>query len=146
MNLAVYFPKLAEVTGRASNDPHPREHHCELRMRIGHLLPEHCDKWWEFNENSDYELITREVREAWSNYGRKWLEEHSTLEEARAYMVQHQDFGQATQMSVALGDMEAAQEYLNTTLIQSSASDRYISYFLQWAAKYGLKPTSEDAG
>jgi hypothetical protein len=140
VNLGVYFDKVADVLGHP-NDKFPKEFECHLRIRIGLLLPEHRDKWWEFDENTDLAIIASELRQAWSKYGKVWLEKYCSLEAARAYEVEHKNDWQAIQMSVALGDIKAAKELLDAALVERSNKDN--RYIVDWAAKHGLSPQSK---
>lgn len=67
VNLGVFVPALT----RSGLGPRPwySEYHCQLRARIGQLLPEHSDVWWRL-DHSDAEA---DVLEAVREYALPWL-------------------------------------------------------------------------
>ena len=51
--LEPWDPKLQDAVSSSS----------QLRERIGALMPERCDKWWEIVEGTDREALAREMTE-----------------------------------------------------------------------------------
>ncbi|HEY0158042.1 MAG TPA: DUF4304 domain-containing protein [Thermoanaerobaculia bacterium] len=53
LDLGVYFPAVAERRGEVARGAYPREVDSTYRERIGYLLPEQNNRWWELTATSD---------------------------------------------------------------------------------------------
>jgi hypothetical protein len=84
INLGVFFPEVSELTGaQQPSAAGPTEPQCQLRERIGTLLPERNDRWWELRVGSDPGHVIAEVREAVRAFGLPWLDANMRMETAR---------------------------------------------------------------
>lgn len=139
INLGIYLPTVEIISIRSHILQAPNEAECTLRERIGSLLPACKDKWWEVDGwSSDLQAITDEIVEAWTLYGKPWIMRCSDPREARKYAAQKGNFWLATEISVALGEMEQAQRWLDETLRKYPYRNHAL--WLEWAAKHGLYP------
>ena len=59
MNLAVVCGDLLEAGLTGAEKAQTTDAH--VRQRIGMLLPEHPDKWWEISESTDRQALVQEV-------------------------------------------------------------------------------------
>jgi hypothetical protein len=78
VNLGVYFPAVAELVGDQPLRSAPSEMHCHLRQRIGFLMPDPGDFWWEVRYGSPLLEVADEVLAAVTTLAIPWLDAHST--------------------------------------------------------------------
>jgi len=78
MNLGVYYPWIDEIVGDSPNEA-PKEYHCQLRCRIGKLLPSSPtgDHWWHLGPTTTGLDVAPSVERAYREHGRAWLEQQS---------------------------------------------------------------------
>lgn len=105
-------------------------------------MPSRQDKWWQVNDRSDMQEIAGQITEAWEYYGRRWIEEFSDLRAARDKETRSGDLRLASQMSLALGEIEEAQRLLNEYVL--SHPNRDHTWFVDWATKHGLQNPLEE--
>lgn len=72
INLGIYLPPTDLLIGMEVQET-PQEYHCHLRERIGCVMPEKQDFWWEVDEHSDDAAVAAELREAVLVHGLAWL-------------------------------------------------------------------------
>jgi hypothetical protein len=145
INLGVNFQALALATGTKFKGALPKQYDFVVGERIGFVLPEKNDKWWEFNEGSDLQAIADELVEAWRRYGKPWLERFSDpriLPTLREEAILHKRYAQALQVSVTLGETEAARHWLEQVLIEYPVGA--YKHFLKWAEERGISLQQED--
>jgi hypothetical protein len=68
VNLGVYAPAMQR--SGASPSGWVNEYNCQLRMRLGQLLPEHFDVWWNLGHIDAAEDVARAIDE----HGLPWLD------------------------------------------------------------------------
>ena len=51
-----------------------KEYECDVRTRIGNLLPSKQDKWWVVNQNSDPDELAEDVFVQLDQFGLPWFE------------------------------------------------------------------------
>ena len=81
INLGVYFPAVAELEGSRLID-RPAENVCHLQQRIGWLMPEPLDRWWDIDCANDVPALGSAVAETVEAFALPWLEGHSTMSAA----------------------------------------------------------------
>jgi hypothetical protein len=136
LNLGLYFPALAPLVGWGRVAERPTEPECQVRMRIGYLLPEGLDHWWIVTPDADVSALAIEVRTAWEHFGAPWLEAHDNLEAARPLVAKQYAYGAAA-VSLALGDRADAERRLAEAL--ASCSQRHGANMLRaWARQHGF--------
>jgi hypothetical protein len=69
---------LSIVCGRLLDPEGPRLErasgiHAHLRERIGMLMPEHRDKWWEITDATSIDMLAREIAELVATKGAPYL-------------------------------------------------------------------------
>lgn len=85
INLGLYWKQVQALVDRAV--PLPREYDCTVQTRIGGLLPERTDLWWEVAD-SEVSVVARDVTEKLEQYGLPWLENGHTIERTMEYLEQ----------------------------------------------------------
>lgn len=83
VNVAVASARLAGVSAEEWRKKPPAEYSCDLRMRIGHLLPSGHDKWWTIDGNTDVGQMAEEVVGDITSAGLAALEQYITNEALR---------------------------------------------------------------
>jgi hypothetical protein len=86
INLGVY---LVDVAMRESGEEFsPKafisEYHCHIRTRLGNLLPEQADVWWNLAEPN--ERIVLDVSGSMSSAGFPWLEQFASVEQVLMHL------------------------------------------------------------
>jgi hypothetical protein len=85
INLGLYWKRLQELSGRVALLP--REYDCTVQARIGGLLPERTDLWWEIN-STETTVVSADVVSKLLRYGLPWLEAGHTVEKTFEYLEQ----------------------------------------------------------
>jgi hypothetical protein len=85
VNLGLYWKHIQALVDRAV--PLPREYNCTVQTRIGGLLPERTDLWWEVS-GADLSAVAHDVSEKLRRYGLPWLEDGHTVERTMEYLEQ----------------------------------------------------------
>ena len=84
INVSVFYSKLYRSrTGTDSIPEFPTEPECQWRQRIGNLLPEHRDKWWEVALNDTTDVLGAELVEALETYALPVLDNRVQQEPSR---------------------------------------------------------------
>jgi hypothetical protein len=73
INLGRYFPSVARAAGKPELQGPPKEYECTVSLRIGHLLPENLDYWWEVGLETNIEQLAVDVARAVEDVGLPWL-------------------------------------------------------------------------
>ncbi len=136
--LAVYFPEATRTHGSFQITDRPAASDCIINQRIGHLMPAQQDYWWKFDSSSNLDKIAKEVISALLNYGKPWLEEHSTFEGALQFVAKRKMPYWASVFSLMLGKQENARHYLFDAINQSSQNPSLKSRLEDWGRSKGL--------
>ena len=141
-NLSVIFASPSKLMGTKPKATFPNDFYCAIYERIGLVLPDRRDKWWEFDGQSDLKAIADELIEAWRGYAKPWLERHSDMRVAREVAIRRSSYMLAIETSILLGEKQEAQRLLGNVLTEfPSESHRY---FLELAEKHGLVPRPDE--
>ncbi|MBW3624354.1 MAG: DUF4304 domain-containing protein [Armatimonadetes bacterium] len=79
LNLGAFSKLLSERRGQEVVNP--RIPDCHWRKRIGHLIPDRYDKWWEIRSAEEAQAVGEELATLLLQYGLPALEGVSTDEE-----------------------------------------------------------------
>jgi hypothetical protein len=136
LNLGLYFPPLAPLVGWGRTAERPTEPDCQVRTRIGFLLPAGLDHWWTVTPTTDLDALAADVRSTWEQFGAPWFERYDELEAARPLVAKQYAYGAAA-VSLALGDRADAERRLAETL--AACSQRHRADLLRaWARQHGF--------
>ena len=138
INLGVYFPEVERIAGRDLWGNSLNVWVCTIRCRLGEHMPPAHDKWWEINDRSDLQAIANDIVNAWEKYGKPWIIRFSDLKEVKNKAAKG-DYRLATEISIAIGELEEAQHWLDKLLREYPNRDHAL--FIDWAARYGLRPS-----
>jgi hypothetical protein len=135
INLGIYFPALHQLAERVPFPGLPKEYDCDVRERIGDLMPSQKDHWWNVNMNTNIEELADELRHVWQEYARPWLEHNSSLINAAMVLERTRQPFMAAAARLLLGDKEKARELTALALKQYPAA---LDDTRAWAQKHGL--------
>src|SRR2546422_4950306 len=84
INVSVFYSELYRSwTGTDSIPEFPTEPECQWRQRIGNLLPEHRDKWWEIALDDTTDVLGAELVDALETYALPVLDARVQQEPSR---------------------------------------------------------------
>lgn len=133
LNYGVFHPRLHALSPAGGGTPGPagpHEYQCQLRTRIGSLLPDGRDLWWELESDADPGPLAATVRDLHERFGRPWLERMANPATAR----EHARGVDAVLLAHVTGDH--AQAYrLFRALVHASPDPQALE---AWGAKVGL--------
>jgi hypothetical protein len=138
LNVAIYFPVLAELLGLGALTDRPTEADAHLRRRASMLTPDADDTWIEF-EADDVASIARtgaSFLQLYCDFGAPWLDRFSTLRAARDEFARTGSAWQASAASLAFNDVSAARSFAAEALIHASSTTR--PHLERWAARHKL--------
>lgn len=135
LNLGVYFPKVAERRGRVAKGAYPKESESTLRIRIGRLMPDNLDQWWEIHDGTDTRRLSDEVVNAYATCGEPWLNEVMVLENVLPRL-RKGDLLMAAATALELGKRDVAREIVSEAL--SRANPEFAPTVRRFAEKQGI--------
>jgi len=135
VNLGVYVSAVAALAGTPALEGKPKEHSCTVRERIGMLMREQNDHWWNVSPSISSEQTAKDVASAVEQFGIPWLEAHLRLETI-AETLKPQPSVMSAAAALAAGDTNEAKRR-----IQFMAADRPMAATtaMAWARKHGLQ-------
>ena len=136
INVGISIPAFRAAWGSPAATGTLKEYDCELRSRIGSLLPNKNDKWWTVSSVSDPEELLREVLGDISAYALPWLSKLSTFEEVAAEFVRSKMYAKAALASHLAGDLSAAET--NMAIALSDASPQALPRLQKLAQAWRL--------
>jgi hypothetical protein len=116
VNLGVYHRDLATLHDALPVVESPLVKDCIIQERLGVLMSAHTDHWWLVDARTDLTALGLKVGRAWSKYGQPWLDSHSSLREARRFLVAHKLYFLAAMASYALGQTRQTQRWLERAI------------------------------
>jgi len=136
INLGVYWPKVQEILGRASQSFPPKEYECTLRQRLGPLFADQRDYWWTVLPDSNIRTIGEDVTEKLRSFAMPWLRRATSLDDAVA-------IARATEaivLHVLKGERGLATSLLNEAFTKSKHAK---AFFRSLAGKLELEIPAE---
>ena len=136
INLGVYFPELAQLMETLPlSGVYPKEHECNVQERLGSLMHDGRDVWWEIDAGTDVAKLAGEVGNAWAAFGKPWLEQVSTLEGAHAQLLNQYSYYQAAASALLLGRRDEALSLIQKSLERHPRAAKKVG---AWGQKHGL--------
>lgn len=110
LNLGVFIPELHNAAGSYPVTGKPMEPDCDVRSRIGMLLPSGTDKWWDVSPASNGARLFDKVSGDLMEVGLPWLEGLRDLPTvAETLMAQRNPFMAAIALKLGGRDDEATE-------------------------------------
>jgi len=135
INLGVHFAALHQLAEAIPFKGLPKEYDCEVRIRIGELMPARQDYWWTVGTDTKADVLAGELRDAWKKYARLWLEHNSHLSNAAAELENRGQYFMAAAAQLLLGRRENAEELTRLALRDYPHA---ASRTRDWAQKHDL--------
>jgi hypothetical protein len=136
LNLGVAFPGIRALLEPELPLKALSEAQCPFRQRIGPLMPQRRDHWWSVDERTELAALGEEVRQAYLQHGRAWLDATADLRSARdAFAANEHRLDQAAAASLLLGERDEAL-HLHARALRSEGWLQ--DYARTWGAKLGL--------
>ncbi len=139
LNLGLYFPKAAALHSPAPVTDRPAESLCQLRQRIGELMPGGEDHWWQVTPGTALAPLADEVARLWGELGLPWLERFVRPEEAGAELVRRDQKFAAAVLYLAHGDRPAAARLVQDILQSPGENAHHRQYVGAWAKEQQLQ-------
>jgi len=138
LNLGVYFPEAARIHGLLRVTDEPVESDCVVSQRIGFLMPGGRDHWWEVTELTDLDALAAQVAEAWERYGHAWLDEHTDIEKARAFMLRRGMPFWGAIFSLVMSNRADAAAYFDQARHEATGRPELQETLRIWGRRNGL--------
>jgi hypothetical protein len=137
VNLGRYFPAVADLAGDEPLDRLPKEYECQVRSRIGKLMPSGTDHWWSVLPETDIARLAAELKAAVESHGLPWLLRVAALEGLKRELGGFPSI-EAASVSLLLGNRaEAATCIAEFIRERPAAQARAVA----WARSQGLDPS-----
>ena len=139
VNLGVFFPAVDARSSVPERDPaRPSEPGCQLRRRLGELLPAAEDRWWDVTPGTDATALGREIADLWRGFGVPWLEGHRELGPVADRLVQADQLWLAIQFRMAQERRDDARALLERLLADPTKPPGHRDHVAGWARTHGL--------
>lgn len=73
INLGIFFPEFARLSGIPPKSKIPAEADCTVRRRIGQIMPEQGDAWWQISPEINVAETSASVKAAVGEHALPWL-------------------------------------------------------------------------
>lgn len=137
INLGVFFPKVEEALAgflpSRISPAGPAAYDCQVRQRLGMLMPEQRDIWWDVEDKQDPSPVSHEVGEAMKRFGVPWLDAMSSFEAARCAVVVWAPI-YALGFDLAARDTDRAQQRFRELLTGNADPAKLRA----WGRRHGL--------
>jgi Domain of unknown function (DUF4304) len=131
----VFFPAVAKLADQPEVKGVPKEYECTLRRRLGMLAHHERDHWWSVRPGTELAKTSRELADAWTEFGVPWMESVSTLQGTQAELERQGNPFMAGVVSLARGDRETAAALVVESLRRLPRAEARTR---EWAARHGL--------
>jgi hypothetical protein len=154
IELGRYFPAIDAVMNQTRTKPgaeqwSPKIYNCQMRQRIGFLMPAGCDYWWTVTPSSNESDLATELANAWRQYGAPWMRSNSNLPEAATQLEAQSWFSLAAQARLALGERTEASRLAKKFVVSltketphpanAAIIEKYLTEIREWCARHELE-------
>ncbi len=134
VNVGVYYPSIAEITGAPPIKGMPKEYHCTIRERIGLLMDENKDMWWSIDSATDRSMTASDLASKVDALCLPWLDKMSDLDAVKNWVSKRQPFV-AAGIALFQEKRSEAKMFLEQSLEQQPMAK---SRTTAWGKKHGL--------
>lgn len=138
VNLGVHLPAVDAIDGRPPRG-NPTEWQCQVRRRIGFLLPDPDDHWWEVGPATDLDAVADEVRRTWLAHGPGWFRRLEAPAEL-VLVAARASARVGCRVALGLGDRARAAELLAE--VAAGASGGFAQTVAAFGRTHGLISTT----
>jgi hypothetical protein len=154
IELGLYFPAIDAVMNQTWTKPRaeqwsPKIYNCQMRQRIGFLMPAGCDYWWTVTPSSNASDLAAELADAWRQYGAPWMRTNSNLPKAATQLEAQSWFSLAAQARLALGERAEASRLAKQFVVSltkgtphpanAAIIEKYLTEIREWCARHELE-------
>ncbi|MBN1899806.1 DUF4304 domain-containing protein [Candidatus Sumerlaeota bacterium] len=132
VNLGVYIEPLHAISEEPPISGSLKEYHCDVRSRIGELLPDKKDKWWDVTSGVSPETLAEEVFEDISQYGLPWLDRMNNYMDVAYFFEEMDDHFMAALSYYLSGNITQAE--ISMTKAYASATKHFMPKLQRIAA------------
>lgn len=112
INLGVSVPQLRTAMGGTPIESNLKEYDCEVRVRIGQLLPDGGDHWWSITSADESQTLAASLSEVLKTYGLPFLESMSTLPAIADEFVRRENHTSAAIACLLVGRRDDAETHM----------------------------------
>lgn len=135
INLGVYLPAISNLVSSYSPESAPKEYECTIRVRIGSLMPQKADFWWQIHPATDIGNLAKEVSLTTSKYVLDWFEAHHDPKQV-AEALRSQPSIESAAAALAAGNRKEAFERIARMIATRPAATKRAT---EWAKEHGLQ-------
>ncbi|HWY08192.1 MAG TPA: DUF4304 domain-containing protein [Candidatus Acidoferrales bacterium] len=154
IELGLYFPAIDAVTNETwtragAKQWNPKIYNCQLRQRIGFLMPVGGDFWWTVTPSSDANELALEMAKAWQQYGAAWMRSNADLPYAATRLEAESGFLLAAQARLALGERAKASRLAKQYVVSltkeaphpanAAIIEKYLAEIRGWCARHEME-------
>lgn len=137
INLGLFIPELHAATESTPVTGSIKEYDCDVRLRIGELMPVGMDYWWKVTSATDSALIASEVCQALLRHGMPWLDQTGKSLSDVAHDLKRQASHSKAAVAFALaGDLPSASNAMSVAL--GNCNPLFIPKLRRLAEKHGI--------
>jgi len=121
INLGLHIPELHAAIEAYPVSGSVKEYDCDVRQRIGLLMPVRQDFWWEVKSTSDVRSIADEVSQALLKHGIPWLDQTAqSLSTIAEELKSHASHSAAAVAFAFAGDLASANKSMANAFAHSN--------------------------
>jgi hypothetical protein len=154
IELGLYFSAIDAVTNETwtkagAEQWNPKIYNCQLRQRIGFLMPAGRDFWWTVTPSSNAHDLALELAEAWQQYGAPWMRSNANLPHVATRLEAESGFLLAAQAKLALGERAEASRLAKQSVVSltkeaphpanAAIIEKYLREIREWCARHELE-------
>ncbi len=137
INLGLFIPELHAATESTPVTGSIKEYDCDVRRRIGELMPAGMDYWWKVTSTTDSAAIAKEVCQALLQHGMPWLDQTGKSLSDVAHELQRQASHSKAAVAFALaGDLPSATDAMSIAL--AHCNPLFIPKLRRLAERHGI--------
>ncbi len=137
INLGLFIPELHAATESTPVTGSIKEYDCDVRRRIGELMPAGMDYWWKVTSTTDSAAMAKEVCQALLQHGMPWLDQTGKSLSDVAHELQRQASHSKAAVAFALaGDLPSATDAMSIAL--ANCNPLFIPKLRRLAERHGI--------
>lgn len=120
INLGISIPELHLASESIPIKGSLKEYNCDLRTRIGRLLPHKCDYWWKVTSNTKLDELITDVSTKVEQFAHPWLDDLTNYPSVAAELLDTKFLFKAALAFNLAGDSSSAERALTKALKTSN--------------------------
>lgn len=116
INLGVSVPQVRTAMGGTPVESNLKEYDCEVRVRIGQLLPDGGDHWWNVTSADESKALASSLGEVLKAYGLPFFESMSTLAAIAGEFARRENHASAAIAYLLSGSRDDAETHMTAAV------------------------------